>query len=79
VYSFLNHIEGREAFIGMCLLVRGVEAIGDAAFVTASFTVIALEFPDSVATTFVRRCSGKNDNILILAIYNLFTSMETLC
>ncbi len=37
-------------------MTRIVEAIGDAGFITASFTIIASEFPTSVATTFVRLC-----------------------
>lgn len=30
-----------------------MEAMGNAAFLTASFAIIAKEFPDNVATTFV--------------------------
>ena len=33
-------------------MIRIVEAIGNAAFLTASFAIIAKEFPDNVATTF---------------------------
>jgi len=29
--------------------------MGNAAFLTASFAIIAMEFPDNVATTFVRK------------------------
>lgn len=43
-------------------MIRIVEAIGNAAFLTASFAIIAKEFPDNVATTFV---SIKSDSILI--------------
>jgi hypothetical protein len=34
-------------------MVRIVEALGNAAFLTASFALVAAEFPRSVATTFV--------------------------
>jgi len=54
LFGFLNFLEGRASFIISCFVVRTIEAVGDAAFVVASFTIIALEFPDSVATTFVR-------------------------
>lgn len=33
-------------------MIRIVEALGNAAFLTASFAIIAKEFPDNVATTF---------------------------
>jgi hypothetical protein len=31
-----------------------VEGIGEAAFLAASFAIIAIEFPETLATTFVR-------------------------
>jgi hypothetical protein len=37
----------------LSFLIRIVEALGNAAFLTASFAIIAKEFPDNVATTFV--------------------------
>jgi hypothetical protein len=40
-------------FIVLSFLIRIVEALGNAAFLTASFAIIAKEFPDNVATTFV--------------------------
>jgi hypothetical protein len=42
-------------FISAALLIRIVEALGNAAFLTASFSIIAHEFPENVATTFVRK------------------------
>ena len=33
-------------------MIRIVEAMGNAAFLTASFAIIAKEFPNNVATTF---------------------------
>jgi hypothetical protein len=50
---FLDRIEGHYPFIGLSFLIRIVEALGNAAFLTASFAIIAKEFPDNVATTFV--------------------------
>jgi len=41
----------------MCFLVRFVEALGAAAFLTTSFAIIANTFPDRVATMFVRTAS----------------------
>jgi MFS family permease len=52
VFGLLGGIEGRATFIGMAFFVRVVEALGNAAFLTASFAIIAQEFPDNVATTF---------------------------
>ena len=51
--SVLDHISDTSTFIGLCFAVRIVEAIGNAAFLTAAFAIIAAEFPDSIATTFV--------------------------
>lgn len=36
----------------MAFIVRIIEAIGNAAFLTASFAIIAKEFPDNVSITF---------------------------
>ena len=41
----------------MCLLVRTMEGIGAAAFMTASFAIMAHTFPDSVSTVFVSSCA----------------------
>ncbi|ODM87702.1 MFS-type transporter SLC18B1 [Orchesella cincta] len=48
----LDQIQDRVWFIGLSFLIRILEASGNAGFSTASFTIIACEFPDSVATTF---------------------------
>lgn len=41
-------------------MIRIVEALGNAAFLTASFAIIAKEFPNNVATTFasLETCFG---------------------
>ncbi|KAL5009324.1 hypothetical protein ScPMuIL_014905 [Solemya velum] len=39
-------------FIVMCFLSRGVEALGAAAYITASYAIAAHEFPDHMATVF---------------------------
>jgi MFS family permease len=39
-------------FIILSFSIRIVEAVGNAGFATATFTIIACEFPESVATTF---------------------------
>lgn len=40
-------------FIALSFVIRIVEATGNAAFLTASFAIIAKEFPNNVATMFV--------------------------
>ncbi|ODM97437.1 MFS-type transporter SLC18B1 [Orchesella cincta] len=52
IFGFLHHVDSRAGFIALSAFVRTIEAIGDAAFVVASFSIIAAEFPDTVATTF---------------------------
>ncbi|XP_014238865.1 MFS-type transporter SLC18B1-like [Trichogramma pretiosum] len=51
-FGFLDRVDGRYPFIILSFVIRIVEALGNAAFLTASFAIIAKEFPDNVATTF---------------------------
>lgn len=52
LFGLLDRVEGHVAFIVLSFLIRIVEAMGNAAFLTASFAIIAKEFPDNIATTF---------------------------
>jgi len=52
--SFLHFVEGNVLFIALSFLIRIPQAIGGAAIITASVTLVTLQFSDSVATTFVR-------------------------
>ena len=63
LHSVLDHVYSADAFIGLSFAVRIVEALGSAAFLTASFAIVAAEFPDSVATTFV---SSDSEEIYII-------------
>lgn len=60
LFGFLNHINDTNAFINLSFLVRIVEALGNAGFLTASFSIIAKEFPDNVGSTFaaLETCFG---------------------
>lgn len=60
LFGFLNRINDTEAFIYLSFLVRIVEALGNAGFLTASFSIIASEFPDNVGATFaaLETCFG---------------------
>ena len=51
---FLDESPDGVVYAVMCFLVRIVEALGAAAFLTTSFAIIANTFPDRVATMFVR-------------------------
>ncbi|XP_046741786.1 MFS-type transporter SLC18B1-like [Diprion similis] len=51
-FGLLDRVEGHYPFIILSFAIRIVEALGNAAFLTASFAIIAKEFPDNVATTF---------------------------
>lgn len=47
------HIQqGHTLFITLAFIIRIIEALGNAAFLTASFAIIAKEFPDNVSVTF---------------------------
>lgn len=52
-FRLLDKVSGHYPFIILSFIIRIVEAVGNAAFLTASFAIIAKEFPDSVATVFV--------------------------
>ncbi|XP_076030715.1 MFS-type transporter SLC18B1-like [Oratosquilla oratoria] len=60
LFGFLDRIDDTRAFIGLSFAVRIVEAMGNAAFLTASFSLIAMEFPDNVGATFasLETCFG---------------------
>lgn len=51
-FGLLDKVNGHYPFIILSFLIRIVEALGNAAFLTASFAIIAKEFPNNVATTF---------------------------
>lgn len=44
--------QGHSLFITLAFVIRIIEALGNAAFLTASFAIIAKEFPNNVSTTF---------------------------
>lgn len=46
-------MDGHIPFVTLAFAIRIVEALGNAAFLTASFAIIAKEFPNNVATMFV--------------------------
>lgn len=46
------NLQGRTLFIALAFVIRIIEALGNAAFLTASFAIIAKEFPDKVSVTF---------------------------
>ena len=51
-FGLLNHIQDGQTFIGFSFAVRIVEAVGNAAFLTSSFSMVADLFPKTVATVF---------------------------
>ncbi|XP_044268827.1 MFS-type transporter SLC18B1-like isoform X2 [Tribolium madens] len=52
LFGLLDKIEGHYPFIILSFIIRIIEAMGNAAFLTASFAIIAKEFPNNVALTF---------------------------
>lgn len=51
-FGLLDKVDGHYPFIILSFVIRIIEALGNAAFLTASFAIIAKEFPNNVATTF---------------------------
>lgn len=52
VFGFLDRFEDTAMFIGFSFAVRIIEAMGNAAFVTSAFSIIAKEFPKNVGGAF---------------------------
>lgn len=46
IFGILDRIQDGRGFIIASIIVRSVEAIGNSGFLTASFSIIAKEFPD---------------------------------
>lgn len=53
----LDKVPSGSMFIGLCFLVRAMDAVGFAAAMTASFSILAKAFPNNIATVLV---SAKN-------------------
>ncbi|CAL8093259.1 unnamed protein product [Orchesella dallaii] len=51
-FGLLDRVDDHALFIALCFICRIFEALGCAGFFIATFTIIACEFPESVATTF---------------------------
>lgn len=60
LFGLLDQLPAGSAFISMAFAVRIFEGVGAAAFMTASYTIMAAEFPERVATTFalLETCFG---------------------
>ena len=51
-FGLLNKISNLTTFISLSFLIRIVEAVGNSAFLSSSFTLVASQFPSSMATMF---------------------------
>jgi len=49
----LDKVPSGPMFIGLCFLVRAMDAAGFAAAMTASFSILAKAFPNNIATVLV--------------------------
>lgn len=52
LFGLLDKVPSHGAFLTFAFLIRIVEAVGNAGYLTAGFSIIAKEFPDNVATAF---------------------------
>jgi len=52
MFGLLNRFEDTDVFVGLSFFIRMVQGAGNAGFLTASFAIVASEFPDRVATMF---------------------------
>ncbi|XP_027489832.1 MFS-type transporter SLC18B1 isoform X1 [Corapipo altera] len=50
LFGMLDKVPSGPMFIGFCFLVRAIDAIGFAAAMTASFSILAKAFPTNIAT-----------------------------
>jgi len=52
LFGLLDKIQNGKLFLGLSFTLRIIEACGNAGFLTGSFSMIAKEFPENVATMF---------------------------
>lgn len=52
IFGLLDKIDNGKIFLGLSFTLRIIEACGNAGFLTGSFSMIAKEFPENVATMF---------------------------
>ncbi|XP_015266809.1 PREDICTED: MFS-type transporter SLC18B1 isoform X1 [Gekko japonicus] len=50
LFGLLDRAPDGPVFIGLCFLVRGMDAVGFSAAMTASFSILAKAFPNNIAT-----------------------------
>ncbi|KFZ46369.1 MFS-type transporter SLC18B1, partial [Antrostomus carolinensis] len=50
LFGMLDKVPSGPMFIGLCFLVRAMDAVGFAAAMTASFSILAKVFPNNIAT-----------------------------
>ncbi|NWI67393.1 S18B1 protein, partial [Todus mexicanus] len=50
LFGVLDKVSSKPMFISLCFLVRAMDAVGFAAAMTASFSILAKAFPNNIAT-----------------------------
>lgn len=50
LFGFINHAPAGKTFVGLAFLIRILEGLGAAAYITASATIIMSEFPGRIGT-----------------------------
>jgi hypothetical protein len=69
LFGVLDRIEDLPTFTAYCFVVRIFEALGAAAFSTASYTIIMQVFPDNIGTAFVSNSHFSTLISLLVIIY----------
>ncbi|GIY04778.1 MFS-type transporter SLC18B1 [Caerostris extrusa] len=61
LFSFLDYAPPGTPFIALSIVIRGVDALGASAFLTASYTTIGCELPDVIGRAMVTQaqCRGQ--------------------
>ena len=52
LFGLLDNFDNPRVFIALSFAIRIIEAVGNSAFLTSSFTIIAREFPANVGAMF---------------------------
>ena len=53
IFSLLEYVQGRIAFISLSIALRVLEAVGASSAVVSGFALIGTVFPENVGTVFV--------------------------
>lgn len=62
-------------FTALCLLIRGIGALGSSAYSTASYVFVISTFPDNISSVIVSYVTSKRYSSIIVSILGYFRNL----